>query len=145
MKVELIINKDIKENKVIIEAKELTQEIQELINAMETKENVVYAYDKNEKIKILKPEEIYMICTEGGKGIIYCENESYVTKKRLYEIAANLGSEFFQISKSSYVSLKYLDSVEPYFNGTMLLKLKNGKSDYISRSYLPKFKKYLGL
>ena len=50
-----------------------------------------------------------------------------------------------QISKSTLVNLAYMDSVEAGFNGTLLLKLKNGCKDYVSRTYLPKFKKYLGL
>ncbi len=37
------------------------------------------------------------------------------------------------------------DSIEPGFSGTLLLKLKNGCRDYVSRTYLPKFRKYLGL
>ena len=48
-----------------------------------------------------------------------------------------------QISKSTLVNLSYLDSIEAGFNGTLLLKLKNGCKDYVSRKYLPEFKKYL--
>ena len=32
-----------------------------------------------------------------------------------------------------------------FFGGIMLLVLKNGCKDYISRKYLPAFKKYLGI
>lgn len=41
--------------------------------------------------------------------------------------------------------LNYLDSVEAGFGGTMLIKLKNGCKDYVSRFYLKDLKKYLGL
>ena len=50
-----------------------------------------------------------------------------------------------QISKTTLVNLSCMDSIEAGFSGTLLLKLKNGCSDYVSRTYLPKFKKYLGL
>ena len=50
-----------------------------------------------------------------------------------------------QISKTTLVNLSYMDSIEPGFSGTLLLKLKNGSKDYVSRKYLPEFKKYLGL
>lgn len=36
-------------------------------------------------------------------------------------------------------------AVEASFNGTMFLRLEHGLSDYISRKYLPEFKRYLGL
>ena len=55
----------------------------------------------------------------------------------------NLEEEFFSLPDS--VTNSYLDSIEPGFSGTMLLKLKNGSKDYVSRTYLPAFKKYLGL
>ena len=46
---------------------------------------------------------------------------------------------------SPVVNLKYLESVEPSFNGVMLLHMKNGEKEYISRKFVPQLKKYLGL
>ena len=46
---------------------------------------------------------------------------------------------------SYLVNLDYVDCVEPYFSGMMKLRLKNGLSDYISRRYLPAFKRHFGL
>ena len=50
-----------------------------------------------------------------------------------------------KISKTTLVNLQYIDGVEASFGGTMLLILKNGCKDYVSRKYLPSFKEYLGL
>ena len=77
-------------------------------------------------------------------GII-CHVKAEKTQNLAYELASQLGKGFMQISKSTLVNLSYLDSIEPGFSGTMLLKLKNGNKDYVSRTYLPAFKKYLGL
>lgn len=38
-----------------------------------------------------------------------------------------------------------IQRVESSFSGTLLLKLKNGCKENVSRTYLPEFKKYLGL
>ena len=38
-----------------------------------------------------------------------------------------------------------MESVEPSFNGVMLLHMKNGEKEYISRKFVPQLKKYLGL
>ena len=75
----------------------------------------------------------------------YGEKQKYRSRKRLYEIGQQLGKQFMQISKSTLINLSYMDSIEPGFSGTLLLKLKNGCKDYVSRTYLPEFKKYLGL
>ena len=99
----------------------------------------------SEELIILKPDDIYMVRVEDGNTMIYGGNEVYYSRKRLYELKAQLGTKFMQISKCSLVNLKYLSSVEPGFSGTLLLKLKNGSKEYVSRKYLSDFKHYLGL
>lgn len=86
-----------------------------------------------------------MARVENSEVVIYCKDKSYKSKKRLYEIGEQLGSEFMQISKSAFINLNKIECVEPYFNGMMNLKLKNGCSEYISRKYLPNLKRYLGI
>ena len=86
-----------------------------------------------------------MVRVEDGDTVIYSEKQKYRSRKRLYELAQQLGKQFMQISKTTLINLSYMDSIEPGFSGTLLLKLKNGSKDYVSRKYLPDFKKYLGL
>ena len=50
-----------------------------------------------------------------------------------------------RISKGTLANLSCIDHVEPTLGGLMLLVLKNGCKECISRKYLPAFKKYLGL
>lgn len=56
-----------------------------------------------------------------------------------------LGKDFMQVSKSAAINLKFLKSVEPYMNGVMVLNMKDGEKEYISRKYVPKLKEYLGI
>lgn len=56
-----------------------------------------------------------------------------------------LGSNFMRISKSIIVNLRKIESVEASFNGMILLRMKNGSKEYVSRTYLPKIKQYLGI
>ena len=86
-----------------------------------------------------------MIRIEDAVVWIHCKEKKYSAKKRLCDIEKALGEGFMRISKTTLVNLKYIAYVEPYFNGTMLLVMKNGSKDSISRKYLPKFKEYLGL
>ena len=86
-----------------------------------------------------------MVRVEDGDTMLYGERQKFRSRKRLYELSAQLGKQFIQISKSTLVNLSCLDSIEPGLGGTMLLKLKNGCKDYVSRKYLPDFKRYLGL
>ena len=80
-----------------------------------------------------------------GDTIIYTEREHFYSRKRLYEVLEVLGAGFMQISKQCVIRLNRVKTVEAGFSGTLLLKLTNGLSDYVSRKYLPDFKNYLGL
>ena len=96
-------------------------------------------------LSFLQPKEIYMVRVENKDTIIYGKEHRYRSRKRLCEMQQQLGAGFMQISKSTLVNLSYMNNVEAGFSGTLLLKLKNGCKDYVSRKYLPEFKKYLGL
>jgi DNA-binding LytR/AlgR family response regulator len=144
MKVSVEITPGVKEPYAVIYTAQVTEEIQRTIDLLGTGDTPVTAYHE-EKLIILQPEDIFMVRVEDGDTILYGAKQKFRSRKRLYELSIQLGKQFMQISKSTLVNLSYLDSVEPGFGGTMLLKLKNGCKDYVSRKYLPAFKNYLGL
>lgn len=145
MKVSIDISPEHEEMHVVIHANKMTEEVQRLMDIFSTSVTPITALRNEEDIVVLEPQEIYMVRVENGDTIIYGEKEVYRSRKRLYELHEQLGSKFMQISKSTLINLSYMDSVEPGFGGSVLLKLKNGSKDYVSRKYLPGFKKYLGL
>lgn len=145
MKVSIDISAEYKEPFAVIHTDKVTPEIQRVIDVLGTSETPVTAFQNEEDIVVLQPKDIYMIRVEDGDTIIYGARSQYRSRKRLYELAEQLGKQFMQISKTTLVNLSYMDSIEPGFSGTLLLKLKNGSKDYVSRKYLPEFKKYLGL
>ena len=95
--------------------------------------------------QLLTGDEICMVRVESGETRIYTEKEEYSTRKRLYEVLDQLGGGFMQISKACVVNLSFAESVEAGFGGSLLLKMKNGLSEYVSRTYLPGLKNYLGI
>lgn len=145
MKVSIDISTEYKEPFAVIHTDKVTAEIQRAVDMLGTNETPVTAFRNEEDIVVLKPDEIYMVRVEDGDTIIYGAKSRYRSRRRLYELSEQLGSKFMQISKTTLVNLSYMDSIEPGFSGTLLLKLKNGSKDYVSRKYLPEFKKYLGL
>lgn len=145
MNVEIKLAKDIATPYAVIYTNELTEEINSLVKLLEQKTNLPVTAKKDDTYHVILPEEIFMVRTENQQVILYTQDSQYSTPKRLYEIEEQLGKEFLRISKTTLINLKQLASVEPSFNGTMYLKLKNGCQDYISRKYLPALKSYLGL
>lgn len=144
MKVEIRLSEDITEPYARIYAGAITEEIHRAAKLLETEESIITAKEE-ERLAVLRPGEIYMLRAENKEVVIYCETKKYTTGRKLYELEAMLGRDFMRISKSTIVNLKKIDSVEPAFNAMMYLILKNGCRDYITRTYLPEFKKYLGI
>ena len=145
MKVSVDISPEHIEPYAVIYTDKMTDEIQRIIDAFGTSDTPITALQNEEDLVILQPKEIYMVRVENGDTVIYSECQKYRSRKRLYELGQQLGKQFMQISKSTLINLSYMDSIEQGFSGTLLLKLKNGSKDYVSRTYLPEFKKYLGL
>jgi len=144
VKVEIRIQKDIEEPYAVLYAAEMTDEMTQVIAMLEGMQSKVITVLEEERMIVLKPEEIYLVRVEDDKTMIYGQSKKYVSRKRLYELEQILGTGFMRISKSSLINLQYLDYVEPSFGG-MMLKLKNQLQDYASRKYLPELRKYLGL
>ena len=145
MKVNIDISAEYKEPFAVIHTDKVTGEIQRMIDIFSNSETPITALQNEEDIVVLQPKDIYMVRVENGDTVIYGARQKYRSRKRLYELGNQLGKQFMQISKTTLINLSYMDSIEPGFSGTLLLKLKNGDKDYVSRKYLPEFKKYLGL
>lgn len=145
MKISVDISPEHTEPYAVIYTSQMTDEIQRLIEVFGNSESPITALRNEKDLIILQPKDIFMVRVENGDTIIYGEERKYRSRKRLYELGQQLGKQFMQISKSTLVNLSYMDSIEPGFSGTLLLKLRNGCKDYVSRTYLPEFKKYLGL
>lgn len=144
MNAQIKIISGLEEPYVEIYTSDITDDIQNLLSLIKASSNIVTA-QQDERTIVLKERDIYMIRVENEKTIIYCKEKKYYSKKRLYELENILKHSFMKISKTTLVNLQYIDGVEASFGGTMLLILKNGCKDYVSRKYLPSFKEYLGL
>lgn len=145
MKVSVDISPEYREPYAVIHTARVTDEIQRIVDVLGTGDTPITALQNEEDIIVLQPKDIFMVRVEDGDTIIYGARQKYRSRKRLYELADQLGKQFMQISKTTLINLSYMDSIEPGFSCTLLLKLKNGNKDYVSRKYLPEFKKYLGL
>ena len=137
MKVDISISPEIEEPFVVIHTKEMNSEIADLAKD-------ISEYTSGGKI-IGNADDRMIVLEAESISVIRVEGITYRVGKRMYELLEMLGKDFMQVSKSASINLKYLKSVEPYFNGVMVLHLKDGEKEYISRKYVPMLKKYLGI
>jgi DNA-binding LytR/AlgR family response regulator len=148
LRTEFEISPDIDEPYAVIHAEKRTPELQSLADTIEryTESARVIAAKKDDRIFVLSPEDIQIVRTENDEMAAYdSAGERFTTDKRLYEAEMLLGDACVRISKSAIVNIRKISHVEASFNGMLNVMMKNGVTEYISRRYVSRFKKRLGL
>lgn len=148
MKVECKISAEYKEPYAVLYINRMTEAVAEIISVLE-KENAnsrTLTATQERKTYFIKTEDITLVRTEGREIVCYDKLKNrYLLDKPLYELENILDIQFVRISKSAIVNINQINHVEASFNGTMELVMKNGVTDYISRSFRKSFKERLGL
>lgn len=124
------------------------KEKNELFNIIETMcltDNInIIGYNQNQ-IKGLNPLEIECFYTEGDKVYALNSGIKYHVKKRLYELKEILNNNFIYINQSCIVNINYIDHFEVTIGVSLLVVLKSGFKDYVSRRMLKQVKERIGI
>ena len=145
MKVRIQVDPAISEEYAEFHVREITDKVSRFAEIIEKSNSVLTGADEFERMIIINPSDIVAVHAEKKWCRILTETADYSCRKRLYELEQDLGPEFMRISKSILVCIRKIDSVEAVFNGMLLLHMKNGSKEYVSRTYLPNLKSYLGI
>ena len=101
---------------------------------------------KDEKLEIIDENAIIAVFAQDGKVYADTKNGIYELKLRLYELENILDkTRFVRISKSEIINLKAVKNFDLSFTGTISVEMKNGKISYVSRRFVSKIKKILGV
>ena len=140
MQIEIKIEDSCKEPKVIILTASMTEEVNSIIKKLSEDVPQIITGIKNEKIEVLEQSDLIRVYASSGKVF------EYTLHIRLYEIEERLNShQFVRISNSEIINLKRVDNFDLSFTGTICVKLSNGTTTYVSRRYVAKIKKILGI
>jgi DNA-binding LytR/AlgR family response regulator len=147
VKVELKLDKDLDEPKIVVYSNELTNDIMDFVNKLQdyNASKMIIGY-LEEKTFILDKNEIESFFTEDSKVYARKGNKKYKIKKKIYELEELLdGTSFVRISNSEIANFNKVDCLD--VNGSMVicLKFKSGEITYVSRRYINKIKKYLNI
>lgn len=146
MKFEIKIDGSCKEPKVIILTAEITENVNALIRKLSEDSPAVISGFKNDKLEILEPKDLIRVYANAGKVIAVTNRGEYVLRLRLYEVEERLDKDtFVRISNSEIVNLKKAKTFDLSFAGTISIKLEDGSTSYVSRRYVSKIKKILGV
>lgn len=146
MQIEVRINKNCREAKIIIVAAEMNDEINEIIKKLSDENLKVIAGFQEDTVKVLDLNDIYRIYASNGKVFAETDQGDYTLRLRLYEIEQRMDNHIFlRISNSEIVNLKKVKNFDLSFVGTICVTLLNGTVTYASRRYVSKIKKVLGM
>lgn len=90
--------------------------------------------------------DIRVFESEGNYVRVFFENNKPLILKSLNNLEKRLDEKhFFRINRKFIVNLKEIAHIEPWFNGGLQVKLKNGETLEVSRRQSAKFKELLSL
>lgn len=146
MKIEVKLDERCSETTVVIIAQKMTDEIAALMQRLsETAPQSIVGFDGDD-VALLKPGDIVRIYSAVGKVFAVEDGKEYVLRLRLYEVEEKLsGSGFVRISNSEIINIKKAKKFDLSTVGTIRVSLSNGDVCFVSRRYVTKIKKTLGI
>ena len=143
MKCRVVIDKEREEEVVIYSHEEngFTDKIKSFVESL----SVGFVGYDGAEVKPLTASEIFCFSIDRGKIYAFTEKRRFEIKQRLYEIEEQLGRDFIKINQSCIVSVDKIERFKVSIGGALLVILKNGYKDYISRRQLKTVKQRVGL
>lgn len=101
----------------------------------------------DEKMVVLSLDEIYYIEVSEKKSLVYTQNEIYTSKLKISKWEEILPkNKFYRTHRAYIVNLDKIKEVEPWFNGTFVLKIQDLKFKVpVSRNNIKEFKELLSI
>ena len=148
MKLNINIDAGAKDPEITITTSHMTEDVNRVVDFISRLDDAptIISGIREDKVELLDPEVIVKIYAEDSKVFAQTEKGSYQIRLRLYEAEEKLNnSKFVRISNSEIVNLKKVKSLDLSFVGTICMELSNGEVSYVSRRYVSKIKRVLGL
>ena len=146
MKIEIKLDENAREPRVIIVTDKVDEKVQELMKRLSEEAPRVIAGFQGDQVRLLSQEEIIRIYASGGKVYARTASGEFTLRLRLYELEQRLDKRLFvRISNSEIVNLRSVKGFDLSYTGTIRVKLSNGESTFVSRRYVSKIKQVLGL
>lgn len=133
------------EPEIIIRCNEPDDSLMQLIYSIKSaSKNLVGVIDS--QMHIISPKDVFYFESVDNKVFIYCKENVFESRLKLYEIEKQYENwNFFRASKSTILNITKIKSVSPVFYGRFEALLENGEKIIISRQYVPVLKNKLGL
>lgn len=97
---------------------------------------------KSEKLFNLEVKDIMHLEASGDYTVLTTKNDQYLSSSGIGKLEEKLNpDQFIRIHRSTIINLNYLKEIEKHFNGGLIVKMQNGKSFPVSRTYAKQIRK----
>ncbi len=145
MQLEVKIDSACTEPKVVILTASMTEEVNLILNRLSDQSPQMITGSRDDRFEVIEQADLIRIYASAGKVFAVNRKGEYTLRLRLYEIEERLPHQFVRISNSEIINLKKVDSFDLSLTGTICVKLADGTVTYVSRRYVSKLKKILGI
>ncbi len=99
-----------------------------------------------ERCWFVKLNEIRLFESVGNYAKVYFGQNKPLILKSLNSLEERLDDKiFFRANRKHIINMRWIEKIEPYFNGGLLLELKGGEKIEVSRRQTVKFKEMMSL
>lgn len=145
MKVVINTDESINDMEVVINCKQLTPEIEKIIQMLRMMDKKLTGV-ANEETYIIEIEQILYIESVDKKTFIYTKDRIYESSFKLYELEQQLETHsFFRANKSCIINFRCIESLKADINRRIIVTLINGEKLIVSRQYAEQLKERLGV
>jgi len=110
-----------------------------------TEADQVFVKD-GERCWFVKLSEIRLFESVGNYAKVFFANNKPLILKSLNSLEERLDDHvFFRANRKHIINLRWIEKIEPYFNGGLLVELKGGEKIEVSRRQTVKFKEMMSL
>jgi len=110
-----------------------------------TEEDQVFVKD-GERCWFVKLSEIRLFESVGNYAKVFFGPNKPLILKSLNSLEERLDDKvFFRANRKHIINMRWIEKIEPYFNGGLLLELKGGEKIEVSRRQTVKFKEMMSL
>ena len=146
MQIEIKIDSACAEPKVLIMTDRMTEEVNALIRKLSEEKPRMLIGFADGSARMLDPQNLQRVYASSGKVYAAENGREYLLRMRLYEAESRLDPErFVRISHSELINLKRAVSFDLRFSGSIWVTLDDGTVTYVSRRYVSKIRKTLGI
>lgn len=120
--------------------------INELITTLSKEKETQFSshlfVQKSEKLLNIPVGDIIHLEASGDYSILSTANDQYVSSTGISKLEHKLDPQIFiRIHRSTIINIEKLKEIEKHFNGGLIVKMENGKTFPVSRTYAKEIKK----